>query len=281
MLFVDAVAPASVYRSRYVNGRLAWMRGAATEAAVMLAAALLLTLLGPFGSWAIPFPQRLADWLMFAGGGYACFRPVVWAGQVLADHSRLPLTVAVAVAGAFAALPTRLVVAWGVEGMAVTHVSLASLAALYPEVLLIGLLVTAVQIALGRQAATTVGPPMPVSPPAAVTPAAPFVPPETTPFLNRLPPALGAELVALQQEDHYLRAHTALGSTLILMRMRDAVAELTDIDGARVHRSWWVARAAVREVVRRERAVSLRLSNGLEAPVARASVPDLRASGWL
>jgi hypothetical protein len=241
--------------------------------------------LGPFGSWAIPSPQRLADWLLFAGGGYVCFRvcfrPVVWAGQVLADHSRLPLTVAVVVAGAFAALPTTLVVAWGLAGMAVTHVALASLAALYPEVLLIGLLVTAVQIAFGRHAAMTVGTPALVSPPAAEPPVAPFVAEDTTPFLDRLPPALGAELVALQQDDHYVRAHTALGSALILMRMRDAVAELADIDGARVHRSWWVARIAVCEVVRRERAVSLRLSNGLEAPVARAAVPKLRASGWM
>ena len=85
----------------------------------------------------------------------------------------------------------------------------------------------------------------------------------------------------MENEDHYVRAHTATGSTLLLMRLRDAVLELEEVEGARVHRGWWVARAAVAEVVRRERAVSLRLVNGLEVPVARSALPELRAAGWL
>ena len=248
----------------------------------MLAAALLLALLGPFGTWAIPFGPRLAAWLAFAAGGYLCFRPVVGAGQVLAAHTRLPLAVALVLACLLAALPTTLVVAWALAGMAASEMRLATLAVLYPEVLLVGLLVTAAQVVLGRARATAPGvaAASPVGVPDRVQPV-----PERSPapprFLDRLPPAIGTELIALEQEDHYLRVHTALGSALILMRMRDAADELAEVDGARVHRSWWVARAAVAEVIRRDRAVALRLVNGLEAPVARAATPALRARGWL
>lgn len=239
----------------------------------MLAVALLLALLGPFGTWAMPFTARLAAWLLFAGGGYLCFRPVVGAARVLAAHTRLPLAAALFLACLLAALPTTLLVAWAMAGLAVARLDLGALASLYPQVLLVGLLVTAVQLAAARR--------MQEPEASAAVIAAPAHPIPGERFLDRLPPGLGRELLALEQEDHYLRAHTALGSALILMRMRDAVAELAEVDGARVHRSWWVARAAVAEVVRRDRAVVLRLVNGLDAPVARTTVPELRAAGWL
>ena len=78
-----------------------------------------------------------------------------------------------------------------------------------------------------------------------------------------------------------MRVHTALGSELILLRMRDAVAELDGIDGAQVHRSWWVARDAVEDVKRDGRNLRLVLTGGLEAPVSRARVAELKDSGWL
>jgi DNA-binding LytR/AlgR family response regulator len=96
-----------------------------------------------------------------------------------------------------------------------------------------------------------------------------------------LPPRLGHDLLCLQMEDHYVRAHTARGSDLILTPLKDAIAELGATDGLQVHRSWWVARAAVAEPVTSGRNLSLRLSNGLEVPVSRASVAKLRAAGWL
>jgi DNA-binding LytR/AlgR family response regulator len=103
----------------------------------------------------------------------------------------------------------------------------------------------------------------------------------TVRFVDRLPPHLGRELLALEMEDHYVRAHTPSGSALVLMRMRDAVAELDGMEGLQVHRSWWVARAAVEGEVQDGRNVRLKLKSGLEAPVARNSVPALRAAGWL
>lgn len=101
-------------------------------------------------------------------------------------------------------------------------------------------------------------------------------------FMARLPMRLRhARLIALEAEDHYLRVHTDAGSELILMRLGDAVAELDGLDGSRTHRSWWVARAAVVDVVVVAGRVSLVLNGGLTAPVSRASKPVLAQAGWL
>jgi hypothetical protein len=100
-------------------------------------------------------------------------------------------------------------------------------------------------------------------------------------FLDRLPARLaGAELWAVEAEDHYLRLHTSLGQDLILMRLGDAVVELEGIEGARTHRSWWVARAAVRDIERDDGRAILSLPDGARAPVSRAYAKVLRASGW-
>jgi len=100
-------------------------------------------------------------------------------------------------------------------------------------------------------------------------------------FLERLPPNLGgADLWAVEAQDHYLRVHTSKGRALILMRLADAVAELEGIEGARTHRSWWVARAAVTGAARGDGRATLTLIDGGEAPVSRAYATALRAAGW-
>ncbi len=101
-------------------------------------------------------------------------------------------------------------------------------------------------------------------------------------FLERLPPKLrGAELWAVEAEDHYLRLHTSKGRDLVLMRLSDALAELYGLDGAQTHRSWWVARGAIREVRRSDGRATLTLPDGTAAPVSRTHARALRARGWL
>lgn len=78
-----------------------------------------------------------------------------------------------------------------------------------------------------------------------------------------------------------MRAHTSAGSTLILMRLRDAVAELESCAGRQVHRSYWVAEGAVLRSERRGDSVRLHLKNGLVVPVSRRYLPALRGAGWL
>ena len=101
-------------------------------------------------------------------------------------------------------------------------------------------------------------------------------------FLARLPARLaGAQLWAVEAEDHYLRLHTSLGQDLILMRLGDAVAELQGIEGAQVHRSWWVARAAISQAERGDGRATLTLVDGAEVPVSRTHARRLRELGWI
>jgi hypothetical protein len=104
---------------------------------------------------------------------------------------------------------------------------------------------------------------------------------QAAPFLSRLPGRLGQDLLCLTMEDHYVRAHTALGSDLVLIPLKQALTELADLEGLKVHRSAWVARSAVQETVQRDRSVALRLKNGLLVPVSRTSVARLKEAGWL
>ena len=101
-------------------------------------------------------------------------------------------------------------------------------------------------------------------------------------FLDRLPPKLrGAEVWAVEAEDHYLRLHTSKGQDLILMRLSDAIAELDGIEGAQVHRSWWVARDAITDAVRGDGRATLTLKDGAEAPVSRSYARLLRERNWI
>lgn len=100
-------------------------------------------------------------------------------------------------------------------------------------------------------------------------------------FLDRLPARLkGASLIAVSSEDHYLRLHTDRGQDLILLRLSDAIEELKGLEGARVHRSWWVAREAVVSARRQEGRAILQLQGGLQVPVSRNYIKALREAGW-
>jgi hypothetical protein len=268
------------------------------ELAVVVVAVLLSAALGPFGTYASAPGERLLHWSLFVFGGYLFFRPVIAAGSALALNTGLPRWIAIAGSCLLASLPTTLLVLWVLAGRNVQQISVGSLVILYPQVVVVGATVTVVQLLFaGRTSGDGEdAPELPLPAPSTMAPVgmstrveerdapAPSedpAPPVGAPLFDLLPPHLGSDLICLENEDHYIRAHTAEGSALILMRMRDAVAQLKGEDGARVHRGWWVARCSVVEVVRRDRAVALRLVNGLEAPVARAMVPTLRENGWL
>jgi hypothetical protein len=145
----------------------------------------------------------------------------------------------------------------------------AKMATIFPQALLILTAFVALQWAMERR-----------RPP----PQAKAFPPLTErrpALLDRLPEKLkGADLHAIEAEDHYLRLHTERGSALILMRLADAMEELGSLEGARTHRSWWVARSAILHASRGRGRAVLKLKGGIEAPVSRTYAPSLRRAGW-
>ena len=118
---------------------------------------------------------------------------------------------------------------------------------------------------------------------AAATETAPPPKPESNRFAERLPlPLRTLPIIALQAEDHYLRVHLEGGqSTLILLRLSDAIAELPVETGAQTHRSWWVAKDFVRSVTKADGRATLKLDHTIEVPVSRSFYKALGDKGWL
>jgi hypothetical protein len=130
--------------------------------------------------------------------------------------------------------------------------------------------------------------PAPAAPPAAVAaaPASPATDPAPgsvagEPRLcNRLPANLkGAEVYALEAEEHYTKIHTSKGNTLLLMRFSDAIVEMDPQPGLQVHRSFWVSRKAVERVARVDQRWVVRLRGGLEIPVSRSYRVTVQSAG--
>ena len=90
----------------------------------------------------------------------------------------------------------------------------------------------------------------------------------------------GARLLAIEAHDHYLRVHTDAGEELITLRFVDALSELAQAHGWRVHRSWWVAGDAVEGVRWRRGLGEMRLVGGLKVPVSRTYSSVLKEAGW-
>jgi hypothetical protein len=91
----------------------------------------------------------------------------------------------------------------------------------------------------------------------------------------------GGAAICLQMEDNYVRVHRESGSSLELMPLHGAIKRYGQTEGLQVHRSWWVAAAAVRGAERDQRNWRLRLANGLRVPVARNRIAAVRARGWI
>ena len=100
-------------------------------------------------------------------------------------------------------------------------------------------------------------------------------------ILRKLGPDAGQKLVRMQSADHYVEVHTEKGPKLLLMRLADATQMLDAFDGAQVHRSHWVNYNEIAGVVKRNRKVWLRMSDGAEVPVSRSYRPELRAAGMI
>lgn len=98
---------------------------------------------------------------------------------------------------------------------------------------------------------------------------------------KRLSLGFVGDIIALQSEDHYVRVHSEKSSELILIRLRDAVAEMDGADGWQVHRSWWVARNGIVRATPSGRSWALTLKNDSKALVARDMIERLKAAGVL
>ncbi|CAN5590407.1 LytTR family DNA-binding domain-containing protein [soil metagenome] len=254
--------PGAVHASRLEP--ITWA-GARRTLVVAASVGAFMSFVGAFGSGHIPFLPRTAFIVAIALAGATLgmlsFRA---AGLIPLARRGLPFQV---VLGALLMTPPMTLVAWGITRLGVHDA--ASWREL-PEYALITavmcLVMTSIAVFMShrRNTAPVAAAPRPVK------------------FLERLPLKLrGAEVWAVEAEDHYLRLHTSKGQDLILMRLADAVAELEGIEGAQVHRSWWVARDAVADARRGDGRATLKLKDGSEVPVSRTYARLIREAGWI
>ena len=263
-----------------MTGQHAMLRQVLIDLSIMTVVGVVLAFVGPFGSFDMALEWRFVYWLGYAYIGYACYRPVTVFAARMAAKLELPEWT-MAIAGVLIGTIPMTVAVWilGRIPNALRWPTVEEAMLSYFYVFVIGAGVTFLFYAIQRGPdveAGEVGSAKPQAAPAKPSPAPLSLPP----FFERLPAHRGCDLLALEMEDHYVRAHTALGSELILMRLRDAMAELDGVDGAQVHRSWWVARDAVEDVKRDGRNVRLVLPGELEAPVSRTRVAELKDAGW-
>jgi hypothetical protein len=239
--------------------------------AVTLALGLLLAMIGPFGTFAdLNLAQRLVYWLgIFVANGLQVLGALLLVLWRFGD--RWPPVAIGAVAGFLATIPATGEVIL-LEQWLRPWQRLAPLTT-FGNVLL---LTEAIVITIVMVRSHMVRLKVPVKVEVEAAPAE-----RGDALMKRIKPEARGELLALEMEDHYLRVHTARGNDLILHRLSDALDEVAGVDGLQVHRSYWVARAAVREVERDGRRLQLVLTNGLKVPVSRNNVAALKAAGWV
>ena len=100
--------------------------------------------------------------------------------------------------------------------------------------------------------------------------------PKRPTLLGRLTRPLGADIISLNAQDHYVEIRTSLGSELLLIRLADAIAELDGAKGMQVHRSWWVATEHVVSAIREGDRLVLQMSDGTRVPVSRTHRASVR-----
>ena len=228
-----------------------------------VAIGLLLGVTGPFGSQTSLAPAvRYAFWMAIALAGFGA---AAAAERILSSAGRdRKTTIWIVAVAAASAVPMTFFVAWAIgvvrPGRSFSPVQLLGL---FPYVALVQLLIARVISADGQL--TTASPTEPT--------AAPEYPRE---FVSKLPTALRRDILALEAEDHYVRVHTLHGSSLVLMRLADAAALIDPRLGLRVHRSWWVAKDAVRTLERRPGRAIARLVDDRAVPISRTHWPAAR-----
>lgn len=258
---------------------------------------LALGLFGPFGTYAIPTAMRIAYWVSFGLIGYAIFRPLIIVGRWMSEALAVPAFVGIAFALVLAALPMTVMVAMLMfQATPLEALQWSDFWQLYFQVWLIGFLTNGLFTLLFRKGDAGGAAPGRPEPAMAASPL--FIQPSAPPFeavqeepapapprfADRLPPGFGP-VIAMKGEDHYVRVFAATDGgthdTLVLIRLRDAVAEMGEEAGLLVHRSWWVARGAVQSVTRDGRTMTLHLAGNLSVPVARNAVAQVGKTPWL
>ena len=257
-------------------------RSLAGQALALVCLVALFAFIGPFGTYdSLGTPDRIGYWAVAMGGNWLVCGCLMMLALVLAGGASMRRRMLVTAAAApVAAAPGTGVVLAAEALFRPGYADGISLPTIYLSVavlmLAIGLAVVAVLEVRRRLADGSAATPRPERG------RGPGTGPGPAPgarFLDRLPERLGRDLIYLKTADHYVEAFTTAGSTLVLIRFVDAIAELEGAGGLRVHRSYWIANRHVTGSARRHGRTTLRLSGDHEVPVSRTYIAAARVAG--
>ena len=106
-------------------------------------------------------------------------------------------------------------------------------------------------------------------------PAGALIDPGPPVFFDRLPAAIGRDLVRIDADLHYLQVRTTLGRATVLGSLAEVEAALPDA-GLRVHRSHWIAFPHLRRVSKSAKGWACELRGGERVPISRRRLAEVR-----
>jgi hypothetical protein len=251
--------------------------------AALIGASLLIGLIGPFGTFVSlqPLP-RLAYWTAIVVITYVAGLATVHLVVAVFFRPRSTRLLAYLVAGSVAGLPVAAIVVglnsqlFGEPGtVRGAMVLTAYCVAISAIVSVLVALFSIPQAEPQAIEAETVAAAAVLAAPVASAP----IEPRRPAILDRLPVHLRGKLIYMSMQDHYVDVHTDRGGTLVLMRLADAISETEGVPGLQIHRSHWVASAAVAATLRREGRLLLKMEDGAELPVSRPYLTAVREAG--
>jgi len=230
------------------------------------AAAMLMTIVGAFGTGQMPLAMRAGFWGALLGWNILKWQ--IWFALLIRRPTDWPRASAIGTLVLNLPLPFEIALVLRLFGI----VDAPGPAQIWAKALAISMVVFLVLFIAGvRRRADP--PAAPATTPSALAPDG---------LLARAGIRDPATLQAIEAEDHYCRLHLAGGrSLLVLHRFGDALREVANLDGAQVHRGAWVSAGGVAVAERDGRRWLLVLADGARIPVSASFAKTVRARGWL
>lgn len=243
------------------------------KAVVFFSGIAFLTILGPFGTYdELLFWERLVYWtIVMAGVGF--FMEILVKTALNAfPRLRVNQFIRIAVGSLLAALPGAAIVIFVERAFRGLAFKADVMPHLWFKIACIGFFFCAIEFgSWGRRTSAPEAPRENTEEP---------VPPSTfvrTKLHDRLPAGRGA-IISLSMQDHYVEVTSEGGVDLILLRLSDAMRELEDVAGLRLHRSHWAALDHILSVGKSGQRWWAHLSDGRSLPVSNTYLAPLQAA---
>ena len=235
---------------RQIFGDIGWEK----KLLVFFGALMILTLLGPFGTYEdLDIWSRLVFWVMVVGGVGFFMHITMKVGLSTPHLGRTNKTLRLLGSAAIGALPGAAVVVFVNTVFRPPVMPAEHLPAVWLQVTVIGFAIGIVEYIDWR--------PRPAEAPTA----SPIV---RTKLHERFRATATEEIISMSMQDHYVEVTTTGGTELVLSRFSDAIAETEGEPGLRIHRSHWVAEKQLKDIKKRGGRSYVVLADGRELPAS-------------